>query len=89
MQAGKVVRVIDHGTSVQVLCADERGLLSIYFEHKPFSLFYNLIRKAGLKLDGLQIEFNRDMVHVPALGKTCRICSIPRKTLKTLFRLSP
>ena len=70
MQTAKVVRVIDHGTIVQLLCADERGLLSVYFDHKPFGLFYKAIQKAGLKLKGLQIKYDRDMVLVPALGKT-------------------
>ena len=62
MRAAQVVRFIDQGNNVQVLCADNGGLLSVYFEHLPFISFYRLIRKAGLKLAGLQIEFNRESV---------------------------
>jgi hypothetical protein len=78
MQTAKVVRIFDHGSNIQVLCADEWGLLSVYFEHQPFHLFNKLVHKAGLKLNGLQIQFNRDMVRVPALGKTCAVCSARR-----------
>jgi hypothetical protein len=70
MQTAQVVRATDHGTIVQLLCAADRGLLSVYFEHKPFSLLYKAIQKAGLELKGLQIRYDRDRVHVPALGKT-------------------
>jgi len=79
MQAATVVRVINHGDNVQVLCADERGLLSVYFKQIPFISFHNLILKAGLKVPGLQIEFNRRMVRVPVLGKTFYVSSTPRK----------
>jgi hypothetical protein len=85
MQTGKVIRVIYHEQNVQVLCADERGLLSVYFEQTPFISFYKLVRKAGLKLAGLQIEFNREMVRVPALGKTYRVSSMPRKHLQHIY----
>jgi len=70
MQIAQVVRATDHGTIVQILCVDDGGLLSVYFEHKPFSLFYKAIQKAGLKLKGLQIRYDRDRVYVPSLGKT-------------------
>ena len=70
MQTAQVVRATDHGTIVQLLCADERGILSVYLEHKPFSLLHSAIQKAGLKLKGLQIRYDRGRVHVPALGKT-------------------
>lgn len=66
----KVARVIDHGTIVQLLCADERGLLSVYFDPKLFGLFCKTIQKAGLTLKGLEIRYDGDVVHVPALGKT-------------------
>jgi hypothetical protein len=85
MQEGKIVRVIDHTTNVQVICTDERGLLSVYFEHKPFVSFYKLIQNAGLKLAGLQIEFDREMVYIPSIGKAARVCSTKRKTLRALF----
>jgi hypothetical protein len=85
MRTGKVIRFIDLGSNVQLLCADKAGLLSVYFEHMPFISFYRMIRKAGLKLAGLQIEFNRTMVHVPALDRTCEVCSTPRKTRRNLF----
>ena len=70
MQTAQVVRAIDQGTIVQLLCADDWGLLSVYFEHKPFNLFHKAIQKAGLKLEGLHIRYDRDRVHVLALGKT-------------------
>ena len=85
MQEGKVVRIITHPSNVQVLCADERGLLSVYFDQVPFISFYKLIKKAGLKLAGLQIEFNREEVRIPAIGKTGKICSTRQKTLSSLF----
>lgn len=85
MQEGKVVRIITHRSNVQVLCADERGLLSVYFDQAPFISFYKLIKKAGLKLAGLQIEFNREMVRIPSIGKTGKICSTRQKTLSSLF----
>jgi hypothetical protein len=85
MREAKVVRAIAHGTNVQVLCTDERGLLSVYFEHKPFVSFYKLIKNAGLKFTGLQIEFNREIVRIPSIGKTGKVCLTRRKTLRTLF----
>ena len=85
MQEGKVVRIITHRSNVQVLCADERGLLSVYFDQGPIISFYKLIKKAGLKLAGLQIEFSREEVRIPAIGKTGKICSTRRKTLSSLF----
>ncbi len=68
MQTGKIIRIFDLGTQVQILCADERGLLSVYLGHKPFRSFIRAIRRAGLKLNGLLINFNRDVIMVPALG---------------------
>ena len=70
MKTANAVRAIDHGTVIQLLCADEGGLLSVYFSRKRFGLFYEKIHKAGLKLNGLQIKYDGDRVHVPALGKT-------------------
>jgi hypothetical protein len=85
MQEAKVVRAIAHTTNVQVLCTDERGLLSVYFEPKPFVSFYKMVKNAGLKFAGLQIEFNREMVRIPSIGKTGKVCFTRRKTLRTLF----
>ncbi len=75
MQKAKVIQVMVHSTNVQLLCADERGLLSVYFEHQPFSLFNKVIHEAGLTLKGLQIEFNRSIVHVTVLHKTWNLSS--------------
>jgi hypothetical protein len=69
MQTAKIVRFFNHGTNVQLLCEDERGLLSVYFKHKPFGRLFRALHKAGLKLNGLPIKFNRDIIRVPALGK--------------------
>jgi hypothetical protein len=80
MQAAKVVRVIDHGTIVQLLCSDERGLLSVYFDIKPFDLFQKIVKKAGLSLNGLEIEFNMEMVSVTSMGKILRTCPTRKKT---------
>ena len=70
IQIAKVIRATDLGATVQLLCADDGGLSSVYLEHKPFSLFYEAIHKAGLELNGLQIQYDRDRVHVPSLDKT-------------------
>ena len=85
MQAGEIVRIIDRGDSIQVLCHDNGNLLSVYFEYTPFVSFYRLTRKAGLKLAGLPIEFNRQMIRIPALDKTLQLCSIPVKTHRKVF----
>jgi hypothetical protein len=79
LHAGKVVKVMDHGTIVQLLCADDRGLLSVYFEIKPFELFQNMVKKAGLSLKGLEIEFNSEIVNITRNGKTIRTCQTRRK----------
>jgi hypothetical protein len=68
MQTGHIVRIFDLGAKVQILCADERGLLSVYFERKPFSQFVKAVKRARLKLNGLCINFNKDVIRVPALG---------------------
>jgi hypothetical protein len=67
MQTGKIVRILDQGNQMQILCADERGLLSAYCAHKPFRSFIKKIQRSGLKLDGLLINFDRDVIRVPAL----------------------
>jgi len=85
MQEGKIARVIAHKTNVQVLCTDERGLLSVYFEPKPYISFYKRIKNAGLKFAGLQIEFNHEIVRIPSIGKSGLVCLTKRKIFKTLF----
>jgi len=67
MQTGKIVRIFDHGAQMQILCADERGLLSAYCERKSLSSLIKTIRRAGLKLNGLLINFDKDVIQVPAL----------------------
>jgi len=69
METGKIVRVFNNGYNVQVMCTDDRRLLSIYFENGRFRLFDKIIRTAGLKLNGLQINFDHDTVRVPSLSK--------------------
>jgi len=85
MQSAQIVRIIAHETNVQVLCSDEQGLISVYFDQAPFISFYKLIKKSKLKISGLRIEFNHDWVHISALGKTCRTRLIRRNPLKILF----
>lgn len=69
MQTGKIVKVLDHGSNVQLLCADERGLLSVYFEQKFYGSFSKAVKKAGLTPNGLLINFDKRVVGVPALRK--------------------
>ena len=69
METGKIVRIFNHGYNMQVLCEDDQRLLSIYFEYEHFSSFCKKINKAGLKLNGLLINFDRNIVTVPSLGK--------------------
>jgi hypothetical protein len=69
MQTGQIIRIFNHGTKMQMLCADERGLVSVYFDRKPFYSFFRAIKRAGLKLNGLQINFDRNAIRVPALSK--------------------
>ena len=69
MQTGNIIRIFDHSNNVQVMCSDDRGLLSVYFEHGHFSSFCQIIKKAGLNLHGLLIKFDRDTVRIPALSE--------------------
>ena len=69
MQTGNIIRIFNHSNNVQVMCSDERGLLSTYFDHGHFSSFYGIIKKAGLNLNGLLIKFDRDTVRIPALSE--------------------
>ncbi len=68
LKSASVVRFINHGTNIQLLCSDERGLLSVYLAPETFASFYKKLHKSGLKLAGLLIKFNRCLLGVPALG---------------------
>jgi len=85
MQTAKVVKSFNNGSNVQLLCADDNGLLSVYFQHKPYASFIMALQKAGLKLDGLLIRFNRYVVsvqlwankrllHILTYSPTAKIC---------------
>ena len=69
MRTGNIIRIFKHGNNVQVMCSDDRGLLSVYFEHGHFISFCRVIKEAGLKLNGLLIKFDRDIIKVPVLGR--------------------
>ncbi len=62
LQTARVIRPIDHGDFVQLLCSDERGLLSVYFEIAQFEVFLNYLYKANMEVGGLQIKFDHDRV---------------------------
>jgi hypothetical protein len=81
MQSGKIVRIIDHGTIVQILCSDERGLLSVYFDNKPFEIFKKVVKKAGLAMNGLEIEFNMETVNIITRGKKLRTCPTRKNSI--------
>ncbi len=68
MRSASIVRFINHGTNIQLLCTDERGLLSIYLSPETFASFNKKIHRSGLKLAGLLIKFDRFVLGVPALG---------------------
>jgi hypothetical protein len=70
MQKAKILRAIDRSTTIQLLCTNGLELLSVYFESKLYTMFCRAIAKAGLKQEGLQILFDRQKVHVLALGKS-------------------
>lgn len=79
LHTGKVVKVMNHGKIVQLLCSDDRGLLSVYFDIKPFEIFQNVVKKAGLSIKNLEIEFNAEMVNITLKGKTLRTCPTRNK----------
>jgi hypothetical protein len=74
IQTARVIQVIDHGTIFQLLCADERGLLSVYFDIKPFNNFQKTLNKAGLTLKGLEIKFNLETVYILSKSKAVLTC---------------
>lgn len=69
LQAAEVVKVFHHGNNVQLLCEDARGLLSVYMKPEVFIRFSQVVQRTGLKLKGLPVEFNRDMVRIIRNGK--------------------
>ncbi|GEM_PF-3391909 len=69
LQKASVVRPIDNGNVVQLLCSDDRGLLSVYFDHGQFEVFLNYLYAVSLDLEGLHIQFDKDHVFVPRCGK--------------------
>ncbi len=75
MKTGKIVKIFNNINNIQVMCADDRGLLSVYFDRDHFLSFHKAIRKTGLKLNGLLINFDRHTVNVPALGGRKEYCS--------------
>ncbi len=80
LQMARVVRVFNHGTNVQLLCIDEWGLISVYFEQQNFNLFNKVIHRLGLSLKGLSIWFNRDIVQVSNPHNKHQIYPVLRKT---------
>lgn len=87
LQSAKVVRAIHNGTNIQLLCSDERGLLSVYFEPAPFTSFYKLLRRSHLKLADLPVEFNREIIRVPSIDKTCHVYVTQSKNIKQGFSI--
>ena len=69
LQIASVIRPIDHGDFVQLLCSDERGLLSVYFEIAQFEVFINYLYKANMEVGGLLIKFDHDHVLICQSGK--------------------
>ena len=70
MQKAQIVRVTKHNTIIQLLCTNGLELLSVYFDPEPYTLFSGAIETAGLKLEGLEILFDKQKLQVPALGNT-------------------
>ncbi len=72
MHTGQIIKIFDLEVNLQILCKDERGLLSIYLNRKPFNSFIKAIKKGGLQLNGLLIHFDENMICVPALKNNRR-----------------
>jgi hypothetical protein len=64
LRTAKVVKAIDHGCNVQLLCADEWGLVSVYLDHKPFSLLKRVLKRAGVELGGASVAFDREIIQL-------------------------
>jgi hypothetical protein len=69
LQTVHIIRPIDNGSRVQLLCSDDRGLLSVYFDPGQFEIFLTYLYKANLELGGLLIQFDKDRVLVPQSGR--------------------
>jgi hypothetical protein len=81
LRPAQVIRPIDLGGTVQLLCEDEGGLLSVYFEAGQFENFLNYLYKSRIELGGLLIQFDRDRVFVPRRGKVFNRQAVRRKAL--------
>jgi hypothetical protein len=64
LQRASVLRAKDLGGKVQIICADDQGLLSVYLDYQPFCSFTRIICESGMKMKGTVIEFNRELVRV-------------------------
>ena len=58
------IKAIDHGANVQLLCSDERGLLSVYLDRKPFKLFEKALNHTLKKPGGTMIWFDQEIVQL-------------------------
>ena len=74
LHIAELVRVFDHGNNIQLLCSDTRGLLSVYLDPETFNMFNRAIHRAELKLKGLEVEFNREIVRVVGVQKRWSLC---------------
>ena len=74
MQIAVLVRILHHGNNVQLLCKDTWGLISVYLEPDTFASFKNAVHRSGLKLKGLKIEFDSEVVRVTGKGKNWSLC---------------
>jgi hypothetical protein len=74
LQIAVVVKILNHGNNVQLLCKDAWGLLSVYLEPDTYALFKDVVHQAGLKIKGLKIEYDREVVRVTGKGKRWSLC---------------
>ena len=73
-QIAELVRILHHGNNVQLLCKDTWGLVSVYLEPDTFDSFKDVVQRAGLKMKGLKIEFDSDVVRVTGKRKGWSLC---------------
>jgi hypothetical protein len=64
LQRVSVMRAKDLGGKVQIICADDQGLLSVYMDYRPFCRFTRILCESGMKMKGTVIEFNREQVRI-------------------------
>ncbi len=69
LRRAKVIKAIDHGARVQLLCEDDGGLLSVYLDQGPFEAFERVLGKAGMELKGALIGFDEEVVQLAFCGK--------------------